>query len=64
MLGTGIYATDGKGRKTPWTYRDEDGNFHRTVGVRPKPYMTEGAKRALPKVLKAMTGFIKPTGGK
>ena len=64
QLGTGIYASDGKGRKTPWTYQDERGNFHRTVGVRPKPYMTEGAKRALPKVLKVMTGFIKTTGGK
>ena len=43
-FGTGIYAADGKGRKTPWVYRDEDGGFHRTVGVHPKPYLSQALK--------------------
>ena len=37
--GTGIFAKDGKGRKTPWIYEDADGKFHRTVGQKPKPYL-------------------------
>ncbi len=38
--GTGIYAVDGNGRKTPWIYTDEEGNTHRTVGSRPYPFLT------------------------
>lgn len=38
-MGTGIYASDGKGRKIPWTYKDEDGNWHTTKGSHPKPYL-------------------------
>lgn len=38
-FGTGIYAKDGKGRKTPWVWRTGDGRFITTRGYRPKPYM-------------------------
>ena len=31
-LGTGIYASDGQGRKTPWTYYDRNGKLHYTSG--------------------------------
>ena len=33
--GTGIYAEGGKGRQTPWSYQDKDGNWHRTRGMKP-----------------------------
>lgn len=36
-LGTGKYA-DG-GRKTSWVYQDEKGNFHRTDGIKPDPWL-------------------------
>ena len=38
-MGTGIYASDGTGRKTPWVYKDGEGNWHTTKGSRPKPYL-------------------------
>lgn len=38
-LGTGVYAEDGKGRKTPWMYQDHKGNWHRTSGMPPRPYL-------------------------
>lgn len=38
-LGTGVYAEDGKGRKTPWRYQDKDGNWHATRGMPPRPYL-------------------------
>lgn len=38
--GTGIYATDGTGRTTPWSYQDEDGNWHTTIGMPPRPFLT------------------------
>lgn len=34
-LGTGIYATDGKGRKSPWTWYDKNGKPHFTHGMKP-----------------------------
>ena len=35
--GTGIYYPGG--RQTPWTYQDENGNWHLTHGQRAKPYI-------------------------
>lgn len=37
-LGTGIYASEG-GRSTPWSYKDAEGNWHTTVGMKPRPYL-------------------------
>lgn len=44
--GTGIYAKDGNGRKTPWGYTVRAGKhkgFHWTQGHRPQPFL-ENAK--------------------
>lgn len=35
-FGTGLYAVNGDGRKTPWTYQDDKGDWHRTRGKAPK----------------------------
>lgn len=37
--GTGLFAVAGNGRKTPWVYCDDEGNFHTTAGQRPQPYL-------------------------
>lgn len=37
--GTGIYAVEGNGRNTPWTYySDKLGRFVTTEGMRPQPF--------------------------
>jgi len=37
--GTGIYAAEGNGRDTPWTYySDKLGRFVTTRGMRPQPF--------------------------
>lgn len=36
-LGTGKYYPGG--RKQPWVYQDAKGNWHRTQGNRPQPYL-------------------------
>lgn len=33
--GTGEYALQGNGRKTPWVYKDRFGKWHRTKGKTP-----------------------------
>lgn len=37
--GTGKYAENGQGRKTPWAYVGEDGVKHWTWGGRPYPFL-------------------------
>lgn len=40
--GTGIYAKDGNGRKTPWKYKAQGGKYagwHITKGQKPQPFL-------------------------
>lgn len=41
--GTGIYADDGKGRKSPWAYQDRKGNWHNTRGIKPRHMLKKAA---------------------
>lgn len=45
-FGTGRYAENGRGRKTPWTYYHPDFGFVTTVGNKPQPYMRPGYEAA------------------
>lgn len=47
-LGTGIYAEGGGGRPTPWVYKDEKGNWHRTHGKRPHPFIKPAVAEHIP----------------
>lgn len=38
-MGTGIHAANGGGRPTPWSYKDAKGNWHRTHGQKPQPFI-------------------------
>lgn len=38
-FGTGIFASKGDGRKSPWSYQDARGEWHRTVGMKPQPFL-------------------------
>ena len=42
-LGTGIYASDGKGRQSPWGYYDRNGKYHRTRGTKPRHMLKKAA---------------------
>lgn len=37
--GTGLFAEEGGRKDVPWHYRDDEGNWHTTSGMRPRPYM-------------------------
>lgn len=38
--GTGLFAEGGNGRKdVPWSYQDDEGEWHETSGMEPQPYM-------------------------
>jgi HK97 gp10 family phage protein len=44
--GTGIFAVEGNGRKTPWVYY-KDGRYYFTRGIRPQPYFHPSMEMAM-----------------
>ena len=48
--GTGKYAADGNGRKTPWFYVDDRGEGHFTYGNHPQPYLTPAVEDNINKI--------------
>lgn len=37
--GTGLFAEDGGRTDVPWNYKDDEGKWHSTSGMKPQPYM-------------------------
>lgn len=53
-FGTGLFAAKGNGRQTPWTYRDEKGEWHTTAGQHPQPFLQpalDNNKREIRKII-------------
>jgi len=48
-FGTGKYAANGDGRKTPWAYKDGNGHWHRTSGNPAQPFLHPAFEAELPK---------------
>lgn len=44
-FGTGIYVSGG--RQTPWSYQDEKGQWHKTRGMRPRPFLRPAFEKNL-----------------
>ena len=38
-FGTGLFAEEGGRKDVPWHYQDDEGNWHSTSGMRPRPVM-------------------------
>ena len=58
-FGTGIYARDGDGRKTPWVYHTADGEFHFTVGQHPQPYLEPALENNVNEISRVILETIK-----
>lgn len=53
-FGTGLFAANGDGRQTPWTYQDAKGEWHTTVGQHPQPFLQpalDNNKREIRKII-------------
>lgn len=37
--GTGLFAEEGGRLDVPWNYQDDEGNWHSTSGMKPRPFM-------------------------
>lgn len=38
-FGTGVHASTGGGRPTPWSYQGSDGQWYKTNGQKPQPFI-------------------------
>lgn len=38
-FGTGLFAEEGGRKDVPWNYQDDKGEWHRTSGMKPQPYL-------------------------
>ncbi len=57
--GTGLYAKDGNGRKTPWKYKAVAGKYkgwHTTSGQKPQPFLENAKTKSKLRVEKALGG--------
>ena len=57
--GTGIYAEDGKGRKTPWVFFDRKGEAHWTRGQKPKPFIKPAVTNNIDEIVEIVAKQIK-----
>lgn len=61
--GTGIYAKDGNGRKeVPWVFKDSEGNFHRTSGIKSTPFLQDAVEQNKEIIIQYFLDVMKELG--
>ena len=50
--GTGLFAENGGRQAVPWKYKDDEGVWHSTSGMRPHPYMRPALEENRDKILR------------
>lgn len=61
-FGTGIYAVNGDGRKTPWVYTDRKGKTHFTRGKKPTRNLQKSYESLKDKMIKRLEQLLKGLG--
>ena len=57
--GTGIYAENGGRTDVPWRYKDDEGNWHMTSGMKPQPYMKPALDENRSEITRIIKGALK-----
>lgn len=57
-FGTGEYALNGDGRKTPWVYQDRHGVWYKTTGKHPKRAFQKAFSKLKPKLINRIGEII------
>ena len=52
--GTGLFAESGGRQDVPWNYQDDEGNWHRTSGQHPQPYMRPALEENRTEILRIL----------
>lgn len=61
-LGTGIYASNGQGRKSPWVWVDKNGKAHFTHGMKPRHYLRDAVTDHKEEYRKVFIKYLKGNG--
>lgn len=54
--GTGLFAEVAGRKDTPWSYQDEEGEWHSTSGQKPQPFMRPALNENRTEILKILEG--------
>ena len=57
--GTGLFAVNGDGRKEPWVYKDVKGQFHKTIGQKPQPFLLDASIGEMDAVIRQISEVMK-----
>lgn len=57
--GTGLFAVNGDGRKEPWVYKDAKGQFHKTIGQKPQPFLLDASVGEMDAVIRQISEVMK-----
>lgn len=52
--GTGLFAESGGRKDVPWNYQDDKGEWHRTSGQHPQPFMRPALNENREKILRIL----------
>lgn len=52
--GTGLFAEEGGRKDVPWNYKDDEGNWHSTSGMKPQPFMRPALDENREEILRAI----------
>ncbi|MDE6780861.1 MAG: hypothetical protein K2J40_05310 [Ruminococcus sp.] len=58
-LGTGVYADNGQGRKSPWIWTDKNGKKHWTKGIKPTHFLRNSISEHLDEYRKVVIDGLK-----
>lgn len=53
-LGTGIYAEESHAKSIPWRYQDDNGNWHTTSGMKPRPFLRPALENHVHEYIRAI----------
>lgn len=54
--GTGLFAEVAGRKDTPWSYQDDEGEWHSTSGQKPQPFMRPALNENRTEILKILEG--------
>jgi HK97 gp10 family phage protein len=57
-FGTGLFAEEGGRQDVPWCYKDDEGNWHSTSGMKPQPYMRPALNENREEIKRLLKGGI------
>ena len=61
-LGTGVYADNGQGRKSPWIWTDKNGKKHWTKGIKPTHFLRNSISEHMEEYRKVVIDGLKNIG--